>query len=346
MLSLSPRMGRGPDWCDAVSTESRMLTLAQQIRDDIKRRRLNASWVAKGADLPYTTVREFLAGTRELGSTRIDKLLNYLGLRVCPNEEAMDTGGVQLIDIFTRRHIMAVFDLKGPGGITHFGLQDWHFVVQLAEDYGWKPEGTVFDELPESPMMFGNCDDPEEYVLAEIEECFLRDYFSNHGQQVTDKDAEALAAALDIALDDIPNHDAINHKKRCNVLPRRVARMIQLMPGPRPVPTLHEAISAAEWFSGERKKRLVEFIAFCRSGGFEIHGANDLSALQRRQELGRRRIGSAATDRILRRQAALDLAQRITLSPCLTLCSPQPMQKRSVFDSSEKLSCICSLKVL
>lgn len=166
---------------------------------------------------------------------------------------------------------MAVFDLKGPGGITHFGVQDWHFVVEIAEDYGWKPEGTVFDELPEGSFIFGDGDDPEEYVRGEIEEYFLRDYFSNDGQWVTDEDAEALAAALESALEDIPNSDAIGHKDPRNAWPRRVAKWCQLMPGGEPVPTLRETISAPEWFSGERKKQLVAFIAFCRAGGFEIH---------------------------------------------------------------------------
>ena len=166
---------------------------------------------------------------------------------------------------------MAVFDLSGPKGTFHFDLADWHCVVELAEDNGWKPAGTVFDEPPAEPIIFGCGDDPEAHERAEREDRFLRDYFSNDGQMVTDEDAEALAAALERSLPDIPDHDAIGHKDKRNVLPRRIAKFIHIMPGLEPSPAPEETISAQEWFSGERKQRLVEFIAFCRAGGFNIH---------------------------------------------------------------------------
>ncbi len=166
---------------------------------------------------------------------------------------------------------MATFDLSGPKGTFHFGLADWHCVVELAEDNGWRPAGTVWDEPPEEPIIFGSGGDQEDYERAVRVDRFLTDYFNNDGQMVTDEDAEALAAALERSLPDIPDHDAIGHKDKRKAWPRRIAEWNQLMPGPEPSPAREETISAHEWFSGERKQRLVEFIAFCRAGGFNIH---------------------------------------------------------------------------
>ncbi len=204
---------------------------------------------------------------------------------------------------------MADFDLTGQGGVYHFDLADWHFVIELGEDYGWKPEGTswekvapvieptdeqwdeiveytrkrekaesdklpeppiVTDELPDPSSIFDDCDDSEKLAQIDREDHILGDYFSNSGQWVTEEDAISLSCAIENALDDIPNHDAINSKDRQDALPRRIARLMRDMPGSRPFPSIRESISAKEWFSGEQKNRLNEFIAFCRQGGFQI----------------------------------------------------------------------------
>jgi hypothetical protein len=76
---------------------------------------------------------------------------------------------------------------------------------------------------------------------------------------VTDDDARNLAAALERSLDDIPDHDAIDHK----------TRPIEEMPGLRAV--IDDDVSPIEWFSGKAKIKLQHFIeAWKREGGFRI----------------------------------------------------------------------------
>jgi len=83
-------------------------------------------------------------------------------------------------------------------------------------------------------------------------------YFSNDGQRVTAEDARELAAALERALPDVPDHDALRHKAR----PLGNSGEFGIPVGTPTTPS--------EWFSGDRKQRLREFIAFCRAGGFVI----------------------------------------------------------------------------
>lgn len=67
----------------------------------------------------------------------------------------------------------------------------------------------------------------------------------------SDQDAANLADALDEALDDLPDHDALTHK----------------------VPLgLHDNVNQFEWFSGPHGKQYVkEFVEFCREGGFLVY---------------------------------------------------------------------------
>ena len=76
---------------------------------------------------------------------------------------------------------MAVFNLSGNQGAFAFGLADWHFIIELAERFGWQPAGTVFngDEPSQFPPR-----GTTEWSRVEYDEQLLGDYFSNSGQLV------------------------------------------------------------------------------------------------------------------------------------------------------------------
>src|SRR5262249_52232156 len=108
---------------------------------------------------------------------------------------------------------------------------------------------------------------PEDHPLARlIRSLFPRSgdpvlggYFVNDGQRVTAEDARALADALERALPDIPDHDAMPHKTFEHPSEPGV-RLVALDPRASPY----------EWFSGDKKRLVRQFIDFCRQGGFEI----------------------------------------------------------------------------
>jgi hypothetical protein len=106
--------------------------------------------------------------------------------------------------------------------LTHYS---WRRALRLAERYGWRPAGT---HVEDSGRWTGS-------------------YFSRAEQMVMAEDAVALAHALEVALPDVPKHDAMkNLRTRLGMLPDVV------------------------WFSGETRGMLESFIRFCHVGGFRI----------------------------------------------------------------------------
>jgi hypothetical protein len=127
------------------------------------------------------------------------------------------------------------------GALDHFTLNpaSWRRALGLARLYGWEPAGT----LP-----------PQAW-----EDRWDANYLTGDGQRVTAEDARNLAAALEGALPDVPDHDALTEKAvRIGELEARV------IPAGMPA-------NAFEWFSGKSKPLLVKFITFCRQGGFTIY---------------------------------------------------------------------------
>jgi len=134
------------------------------------------------------------------------------------------------------------YDLKGDGGRFRWNVTSWPLLLELAQQYGWEPQGTTLHD--------------DEGV---IEDEWAGGYCSNDGQQVSAADAAALADALERALPDIPNHDAMEHK----------TTPIPGMPGERGIP-MDVKFTAFELFSGENKAHLREFISYCHKAGFWI----------------------------------------------------------------------------
>lgn len=168
-------------------------------------------------------------------------------------------------------------DLTGPGGDRHYTLPAWGMLLDLAVRGGWRPAGAVEPEDEEGPE-----DDGEEGSVLEVDAAdhqlpagsalghaivslfpsadnpLLMSYFYNCGFRVTPEDARALADALERALPDVPDHDAMEHKTYRH----------PGMPGVRLV-NVTTPVSPFEWFGGKHEL-LRDFIGYCRQGGFEI----------------------------------------------------------------------------
>ena len=142
-----------------------------------------------------------------------------------------------------------------------FSRQFWAKALELAGLYGWKPTGT----RPPSRIDF-----------YEIGAEWDGGYLTNDGQMVKAEDARALAVALERSLDDIPNEnlplDWMSMFRQENDLPEWLSpeerELIEeeLQDGLLDIMGVHPI----EYFAGDEKRHLKEFIRFCRLGSFEI----------------------------------------------------------------------------
>ncbi len=87
------------------------------------------------------------------------------------------------------------YDLEGKGGSFRWQFDDWPAVLRLAQDYGWRPSGTI--------LLTGRGWRYDPY--------WCRAYDSNDGQMVMQTDALRLAVALRKAVRD---HLAHPRKKK------------------------------------------------------------------------------------------------------------------------------------
>ena len=144
-----------------------------------------------------------------------------------------------------------------------FSGEAWVKVLNLAMSYGWQPLGTRRSSVIESYTF-----DTEEWDEWD------GTYLTNDGQTVIARDALALAAALERALDDIPDFKI-----------QRLAATEKADDRPRPLSPVERAILEAgledhlrglleihpfEYFAGDKKLHLVAFIRFCKLGSFTI----------------------------------------------------------------------------
>lgn len=142
-----------------------------------------------------------------------------------------------------------------------FSMTGWSKVLELAEINGWIPAGTE-----PNPDLF-----PDGITTG---------YGSNEGQLVTELDAANIAAALERALDDIPDIDTAAH--RINLSAGNIEKFSEDNGEFRVDAALIEAIpdliinrdnntlNPFDFFSGSKKQHIRDFIAFCRKGAFSI----------------------------------------------------------------------------
>lgn len=141
-----------------------------------------------------------------------------------------------------------------------FSRQFWAKALELAVCYGWKPRGT----RPPAHLDFYQ-------IGAEWD----GRYFTNDGQTVRAEDARLLAAALERSLNDIPDENLpvdwssvleeedlpewLSPEERAMVEEELQDGLLDIM-----------GTSPLDYFAGEEKRHLKEFIRFCRLGSFQI----------------------------------------------------------------------------
>jgi hypothetical protein len=142
-----------------------------------------------------------------------------------------------------------------------FSRQFWAKALELAQFYGWKPQGTR---------------PPSHFDFYELRTEWDGRYFTNDGQMVKAEDARALAAALERSLDDISD----------DKVPTDWNSLVQFeddLPewlSPEEKEFIEEELqdglldimkmSPLEYFAGDEKRYLKGLIRFCRLGSFEI----------------------------------------------------------------------------
>ena len=139
------------------------------------------------------------------------------------------------------------FDLLGRNESIRLPANTWRMMMELARTYGWQPAGT------EAPAIR---DEDDDLVYDPLD--WSGSYTTAEYQNVTDEDAENLAAALEYALLDIPNTPGIKLDA-----PGTFAgvRGVDVTTKTNPV----------EFFSGPiGRGHVEEVIRLCRAGGFEI----------------------------------------------------------------------------
>jgi hypothetical protein len=166
------------------------------------------------------------------------------------------------------------FDLSNRQGQSYrFNFFDWPNLLRLAEQYGWEPEGTTLD-----PEHLADREEDEELspeeVAAEVAESLEKwegGYCTNDFQVVSAEDARNLADALEKALPDIPEHDAVGHKALdLSTYSPEMREQLKALGVGRLFP-VDAPISVLERFSGKRGRDYLKgFIAFCRAGEFTI----------------------------------------------------------------------------
>jgi hypothetical protein len=142
-----------------------------------------------------------------------------------------------------------------------FSRQFWAKALELAELYGWQPMGTQLALIHDFCKLNAEWDGT---------------YFTNDGQTVIAEDARSLAAALERSMDDIPDFNLeVDWNSRLwleDDLPE------WLSPEERALieEGLHDGLldimgtHPFEFFAGDEKRHLIQFIRFCRLGSFEI----------------------------------------------------------------------------
>ena len=127
-----------------------------------------------------------------------------------------------------------IYHLSSQSAISRqkFPRDTWTRILSLAIFYGWQPMGTRVPSITELQGF-----DFEDWDGT---------YLTNDGQIVVAEDALLLSMALEKSLDDIPDFD-VEH-----------------------LPLPSGQINVFEYFAGDNKQHLVDFIRFCKLGSFLI----------------------------------------------------------------------------
>jgi hypothetical protein len=142
-----------------------------------------------------------------------------------------------------------------------FSRQSWAKALELARLYGWQPMGTC---------------PPPIYDFHELNAEWNGTYLTNDGQIVRAEDAHSLANALEKSLVNIsdiePSIDWDAQFWRDDDLPDWLAPWEQALIEESLQDGLLDTMGTHpfEFFAGNEKNSLIQFIRFCRLGSFEI----------------------------------------------------------------------------
>lgn len=155
----------------------------------------------------------------------------------------------------------------------YFGI--WQKVLELARMYGWQPEGT--SEPPnwreqkaarEHEQQDFDPYEPQAKESDALPEVWMGQYDLYLGEQVNAHDADAIADALQQALDDLPDNDMPDRTIETEMEEIDQENQISIS---FYIIEPNKALNLFEVFGGQYKQELIDFIAFCRRGGFHIH---------------------------------------------------------------------------
>jgi hypothetical protein len=179
-------------------------------------------------------------------------------------------------------------DLSGAGGYFRFANYSWSKVLRLGVMFGWEPAGTEANVdfvlcckygIPEAEGGgFTGTQEERDLFAEEVRREWDGGYCSNDYQIITAEDARNLADALERALPDVPDREAVAHKlQRRECLPGELEKYREFgIIGPDETSVESWSVDAdqinpLEWFYGEDgKERLRGFITFCLAGEFHI----------------------------------------------------------------------------
>jgi hypothetical protein len=126
-------------------------------------------------------------------------------------------------------------------GWFRFDVSEWKRLLELARGHGWEPMGT------ESPDLEPDFSPRKDWDGS---------YFSNDYQTVTAEDARNLADALERAIADLPNRHAKDAEEKSSKGAPEATGV---------------SASPNQWLSDQaERKRIREFIRYCRAGEFVI----------------------------------------------------------------------------
>ena len=127
-----------------------------------------------------------------------------------------------------------IYHLSSQSAISRqkFSSESWTKLLSLGMFYGWQPMGTRVPSMTE--------------IHGFHDEAWDGTYLTNDGQIVVTEDALALGIALEKSLDDIPDFNLEMYPLDLN------------------------RINPFEYFAGDEKRHLADFIKFCRLGSFLI----------------------------------------------------------------------------
>ena len=156
---------------------------------------------------------------------------------------------------------------RSMNALQTLGGESWSRILSLARFYGWQPMGTL-------PPFIHDLRKPAygEGTNGVWDGTYLR----MEGQTVREADALALAIALQMSLDDIPDVNPERDLDMDDDLPEWLSPAEKAMIRDGLQERLEEreeiplGILPFEYFAGDAKQNLVDFIHFCMLGEFVI----------------------------------------------------------------------------